>query len=159
MTVFHEAQQMSESISQDIFDYLTGLAKQAVLTYLSQAQIDFDLETTPLPIDIRPSAQASFGDYSMPVMAWSRSLKRAPLQIAEGLAAALREQHLPDIQEVSATKPGYVNFRLSRPVAGSQIITRVQDAGADFGRSHQGVGTKVIVEHTNINSNKAAHVG
>ncbi len=159
MTVFHEAQQMSESISQDIFDYLTGLAKQAVLTYLSQAQIEFDLETTPLPIDIRPSAQASFGDYSMPVMAWSRSLKRAPLQIAEGLVAALREQHLPDVQEVSATKPGYVNFRLSRPVTGGQIITRVLEAGADFGRNHQGVGTKVIVEHTNINSNKAAHVG
>jgi arginyl-tRNA synthetase len=33
------------------------------------------------------------------------------------------------------------------------------EAGADFGQQDRGVGTKVIVEHTAINSNKAAHVG
>jgi arginyl-tRNA synthetase len=159
MTVFHEAQQMSESASQDIFDYLTELAKQAVLTYLAKEQIELDLETTPLPIDMRPSAQTSFGDYSMPVMAWSRILKRAPLLIAEGLAAVIREQAQPGIQEITATKPGYINFRLDRPATGSQVVARVLDAGADFGQNPLGVGTKIIVEHTNINSNKAAHVG
>ncbi len=35
----------------------------------------------------------------------------------------------------------------------------VVEAGADFGQNDVGVGTKVVIEHTNINSNKAAHVG
>ena len=33
------------------------------------------------------------------------------------------------------------------------------EAGADFGQNESGLGTKVVIEHTNINSNKAAHVG
>ncbi|MBO0782635.1 MAG: hypothetical protein J2P37_27795, partial [Ktedonobacteraceae bacterium] len=61
---------MSEDATpKDFYDYLTGLVKQAVATYLQQEQIDFDIEQ--LPIDLRFSAQSSFGDYSMPVMAWA----------------------------------------------------------------------------------------
>ncbi|MBX5450088.1 MAG: arginine--tRNA ligase, partial [Thermogemmatispora sp.] len=39
------------------------------------------------------------------------------------------------------------------------IMVRVLEAGPDFGQSEVGIGTKIVVEHTNINSNKAAHVG
>ncbi len=42
------------------------------------------------------------------------------------------------------------------PIVGQAIIERILEAGADFGQSAVGVGTKVVVEHTNINSNKAA---
>ncbi|HET9920204.1 MAG TPA: arginine--tRNA ligase, partial [Ktedonobacteraceae bacterium] len=48
---------------------------------------------------------------------------------------------------------------LSHPIAGRIIIERVLEDGADFGQNTVGIGTKVIVEHTAINSNKAAHVG
>src|SRR5258707_11488728 len=65
----------------------------------------------------------------------------------------------PAIEEITVTRPGFLNFRLNRPAAGKAIIERVLEAGADFGRNNAGTGTKVIVEHTNINSNKAAHVG
>jgi arginyl-tRNA synthetase len=75
------------------------------------------------------------------------------------LAAQFRAMHIPAIEEITVTKPGYINFRLSHPQVGREIIERVLEAGADFGQNNVGVGTKVIVEHTNINSNKAAHVG
>src|SRR5260370_30824612 len=65
----------------------------------------------------------------------------------------------PAIEEITVTKPGFLNFRLNRPAAGKAIIERILEAGADFGRNNAGTGTKVIIEHTNINSNKAAHVG
>src|SRR5690242_20583053 len=144
---------------KDIYEYLTGLVKQATLEYLAQEQIDFDVEQ--LPIDIRFSAQASFGDYSMPVMAWAskNKLGRPPLQIAEALGTLLRGMDLPGIQEITVTKPGYLNFRLNRAAMGRDIIEQVLEEGADFGQNNAGTGTKVVVEHTAVNSNKAAHVG
>jgi arginyl-tRNA synthetase len=158
MTVISEAQHMSESAGKDFYDYLTALVKQAVATYLAREEIVFDIEK--LPIDLRFSAQSSFGDYSMPVMGWSKNkLGRPPLQIAEALTTILKDMQPAAIEEITATKPGFVNFRLNRAQVGRTIIERVLEAGPDFGLSESGVGTKVIVEHTNINSNKAAHVG
>lgn len=144
---------------KDIYDYLNSLVKQATLDYLAQEHIDFDVEQ--LPVDIRFSAQASFGDYSMPVMAWAgkNKLGRPPMAIAEALASILRGMDLPGIQEITVTKPGYLNFRLNRIALGRDIIERVIEEGADFGQNDSGVGTKVVVEHTAMNSNKAAHVG
>ena len=152
-----KAKQMTKSSEEDIHEYLTSLIKQAAKAYLAQEQINSDVEE--LPIDLRFSAQSSFGDYSMPVMPWARKLGRPPLSIAERLAMVLREINDPAIEEITVTKPGYLNFRLNRPATGKAIIQRVLEAGADFGRNKVGIDTKVVVEHTNINSNKAAHVG
>src|SRR5579884_1823957 len=142
---------------KDIYEYLTGLVKEATRQYLAEESIDFDVEQ--LPIDLRFSAQASFGDYSMPVMAWAskNKLGRPPVVIAEALATRLRGMDLPGIQEITVTKPGYLNFHLNRAAMGRDIIERVIEDGADFGQNDSGVGTKVIVEHTAVNSNKAAH--
>ncbi|MBO0795022.1 MAG: arginine--tRNA ligase, partial [Ktedonobacteraceae bacterium] len=151
---------MSEDATpKDFYDYLTGLVKQAVATYLQQEQIDFDIEQ--LPIDLRFSAQSSFGDYSMPVMAWAskKMLSRPPFPLAEALASILRDNKSSLIQEITATKPGFLNFRLNQPEVGKAIMRRVLEAGPDFGRNNVGSATKVVVEHTAINSNKAAHVG
>ncbi|MBV9689034.1 MAG: arginine--tRNA ligase, partial [Ktedonobacteraceae bacterium] len=159
MTVVSEAYSMSASAPKDFPAHLTALIKQATTIYLAQQHLLLDIEQ--LPIDLRFSAQASFGDYSMPVMRWAKKnmLDRPPLQIAEALATLLREMRIPSIEEISVTPPGYLNFRLNRPEIGANIIASVLEAGADFGQQHCGVGTKVVVEHTSINSNKAAHVG
>jgi len=150
---------VSETTPRDLHDYLTTLIKQATSTYLAREQIDYDVNQ--LPIDLRFSAQASFGDYSMPVMPWAgkNKLGRPPLPIAEALAAILGEMNSAAIQEITVTKPGFLNFRLHRPFLGQSIIERVLEAGPDFGQNNVGAGTKVIIEHTAINSNKAAHVG
>ena len=150
---------MAESTPRDLHEYLTTFITQALATYLAQEAISFDVEQ--LPIDLRFSAQASFGDYSVPVMPWAskNKLARQPMLIAEALATILRDMKIPAIQEISVTKPGFLNFRLNRPFIGQVIIERVLDAGADFGQNDVGRGTKVVIEHTNINSNKAAHVG
>jgi arginyl-tRNA synthetase len=159
MAITSEARFMTETPVKDFFEYLTSHIKNAVVTYLAREEIAFDAEQ--LPFDLRPSAQASFGDYSMPVMAWSGKsrLGRPALQLAESLKSILDDMHIAEIQEITVTKPGFLNFRLDRAEVGRAIIERVLEAGPDFGQSRQGIGTKVIVEHTAINSNKAAHVG
>ena len=151
---------MSENATyQDFYDYLTALIKQAVTTYVAQERIQVDI--AQLPIDLRFSAQSAFGDYSVPVMSWAakNKLGRPPLQIAEALVSILSDMQNPAIQEVTATKPGYINFRLRRTQVGRTIMEHVLAAGPDFGHNSIGSGVKTLVEHTNINSNKAAHVG
>src|SRR5437764_6234913 len=129
MTTTSQVQHMTESTPRDLHEYLTTFIKQAIVTYLTQEQIDFDVEQ--LPIDLRFSAQASFGDYSIPVMSWAgkNKLGRPPLQIAEALATILRDMAIPTIQEITVTRPGYINFRLNRPSVGRDIIERVLEAG------------------------------
>src|SRR5438105_13497613 len=126
---------MTESTPRDLHEYLTTFIKQAIVTYLTQEQIDFDVEQ--LPIDLRFSAQASFGDYSMPVMSWTskNKLGRPPLPIAEALASELRSMRIPAIEEITVTKPGFLNFRLNRPVIGRAIMERILEEGADFGQN------------------------
>lgn len=150
---------MTEPAPQDFYEYLTSRIKEAVQTYLEQEHIAFDI--AQLPIDLRFSAQASFGDYSMPVMPWSgkNKLGRPPLPLAEAIKTILTNMHISEIQEITVTKPGFLNFRLNRSEVGKTIIERVLEAGPDFGQSTVGARTKVVIEHTAINTNKAAHVG
>lgn len=159
MSATSEAQHMSESTAKDLYEYLTAVIKQAVSTYLAQEKIQFDVDQ--LPIDLRFSAQSSFGDYSMPIMSWQgkNRLGRPALPMAEALVTILQNMNIPIIKEITPTRPGYINFRLNRPEVGKSIMERVLEDGPDFGQNSIGAGTKVIVEHTNINSNKAAHVG
>ena len=157
MTITSEVPSMTGP--KDFLEYLTALIQQAVAIYLEQERIEIDKEQ--LPIDLRFSAQASFGDYSMPVMQWAgkNKLGRPPLQIAEALKTILHDMRISSVAEITVTKPGYINFSLNRSEVGKAIIERVIEAGPDYGHNDVGIGTKVIVEHTAINTNKAAHVG
>ncbi len=159
MTTQSETQPIRESAPEDIYSYLLALIRQATRQYLSQTALE--IEPEQLPFNLQFSAQNTFGDYSMPVMAWSskKLLGRPPFQIAEALADLLTTGGHRGVQEITVTKPGYLNFRLDRPEMGRAIIARVHDAGANFGQSKIGTGVKYLVEHTAINSNKAAHVG
>lgn len=153
MTISNEVQHTS----MDMAAYLTDQVRKALKNYLAQEELSIEL--AQLPITMRFSAQASFGDYSMPVMAWTKHIKRPPIVIAEALGNLLRTVQPAAIDEITVTKPGFLNFRLNRPAIGRSIIEQVLEQGADFGQNGVGRGERVIVEHTNINSNKAAHVG
>src|SRR6202166_1228420 len=96
------------------------------------------------------------GDFATPApMQLARTLKRNPRAIAEDLAGALRPPRL--VREVKVLGAGYLNLFLDRPAFAAALLAQgaplpaAQRAAAQSG--------KVIVEHTNINPNKAAHVG
>ena len=153
MTISKEA----HPAAQDIHSNLTALIHETIIQYLAQEGLT--IEPEQLPVVLAFSAQASFGDYSMPVMAWSRLLSRPPMAIAEAIGTLLRSAHHPALAEITVTRPGFLNFRLHRPAVGRTIIEQVLDQRTAFGQGRSGLQTKVVVEHTAINSNKAAHVG
>ena len=95
--------------------------------------------------------QASFGEFALPVaFQLARQLKKAPRAIAEELVAELPA--IDGVQSLEAAGGGYINLRLNREALCAAAIAPSAIAAA------AGDG-KVIVEHTNINPNKAAHIG
>ena len=94
------------------------------------------------------------GDFATPApMQLARTLKRPPRAIAEDLAGVLRPPRL--VREVKVLGAGYLNLFLDRPAFAAALLAL--DTGA--ARAAAARPGKTIVEHTNINPNKAAHVG
>ena len=94
--------------------------------------------------------QPSHGDLATPVcFGLAKILRRAPRQIATELCAELPQ--VEGIRSLEVAGPGYVNARFDRA---SYAL------GAFSGIEPETVETaKAIIEHTNINPNKAAHIG
>jgi arginyl-tRNA synthetase len=99
------------------------------------------------------------GDMALPLaMELARQLRRPPRQIAAEIAAALGAQ--PGVARAEVAGAGYVNLFLDRAAFAAQLAS----PGGDSQRSEEsavslGTAGKIIVEHTNINPNKAAHIG
>jgi arginyl-tRNA synthetase len=101
-----------------------------------------------VPVEFPPDP--SFGDLATPVaLGLARTLRRAPRQIAQDIAE--RVERLPGVSSVEIAGPGFVNIRVDRTAALGRLLGDEPAAAARPG--------KLIVEHTNINPNKAAHIG
>ena len=92
----------------------------------------------------------SLGDFACPVaFDLAKALRKAPRAIATELAGAVA---LPaGVREARVEGAGYLNFFLERGP-----VVRALLAGGEAPRPRP---EKIIVEHTNINPNKAAHIG
>jgi arginyl-tRNA synthetase len=101
--------------------------------------------------------ERALGDVAVPVaFTLARRLRKAPRAIAQELAAALGP--IDGVLRVEAAPNGYLNFFLDRPYWLNRWLTFRLKAEAT-GSAAEGTGDKVIVEHTAINPNKAAHIG
>jgi len=109
-------------------------------------------------VDHKPTVevplQRRLGDLASPcALHLARELRQAPRTIAERLIETLE---LPSgFDRVTVEGPGYVNFHLDRTAFAAAML----DAVPLRPSSTEGQPAKVIVEHTNINPNKAAHIG
>lgn len=111
-----------------------------------------------VPFNVPPKRE--IGDFSTAVcLAQAKVQKRAPIQIAEDVKRELDKVKLPYIKEVTVTPPGYLNFKIDHGRYVKTIIDRVAKEADAFGDTNVGRGRKVIVEHTNVNPNKAMHIG
>lgn len=116
------------------------------------------LAVDDVPFNVPPKRE--FGDFSTAIcLSQAKVQKRAPMQIAEEVAVELRKQNLPYIKEILLTPPGYLNFKIDHARYVKSVIDRVHKEKADFGKSNVGRKRRVLVEHTNVNPNKAMHIG
>jgi len=103
------------------------------------------------PAQTEQPKQASFGEISVPAaFQLARQLKKAPKAIAAELSEAVGT--IEGVTAIEIAGNGYLNLRLDRGYYAAGLL--LGDGAAAAAK-----GEKIIVEHTNINPNKAAHIG
>jgi arginyl-tRNA synthetase len=117
----------------------------------------YDLDVPTVVIDAPPKVE--MGEFAMPFsFEMAKQLRKAPRKIAEEVVA---EMPIPDgFEKFEVAGAGYINARLKRDQAAHALAAETAIALAD----HEGEGAadvkgKILVEHTSINPNKAAHIG
>ena len=100
------------------------------------------------------------GDFSTPVsLKLAKPRRKAPLLIAEELRRGLCDPPVPYIRTVTVSPPGFLNFFLDDRAYAADLIQEALTAGDDYASVPPRSEGKALVEHTNVNPNKAMHVG
>jgi arginyl-tRNA synthetase len=128
-----------------VFAVIERRIREQIRAYLATRIADLP------PIHVEQPKESAFGEFALPIaFHLARQLRKAPRVIAQEIAA-----DFPPIEGIAAVEiagGGYLNLRLDRGVYAAGLL-RGEDAPAEHAPG------KVIVEHTNINPNKAAHIG
>jgi arginyl-tRNA synthetase len=110
----------------------------------------YQIELAAIVVEQPPKIQ--FGEFALPLcFELARQLRKAPRKIAEEIVAAIPP--MAGIAAFEVAGGGYINVRLDRAAAAAIVAQGGMEslAPADAG--------KILVEHTSINPNKAAHIG
>jgi arginyl-tRNA synthetase len=98
------------------------------------------------------------GELALPVaFDLARKVRRSPKDIAQELALAA--EAIPGVWKVAVAGAGYLNFYLDRPKLALELSKSIDGRRFGLAPDQDGSAGKIIVEHTNINPNKAAHIG
>ncbi len=129
------------------------LQKQLIEAVRTILQTSWGLEVSEVVLEQPPDL--AMGEFALPVaFELARKLRKAPrmiaTELAEKLAAALRPEN--GFLGFEAAGAGYINVHLDR----TRLMTAL--AGGPSQRPSEEL-PRVLVEHTSINPNKAAHVG
>jgi arginyl-tRNA synthetase len=99
---------------------------------------------------IEPPPRVELGEFAIPIFPFAKPLRSAPLRIAETIRAEIGA--IEGIAEMQVAPPGYLNVKVDR-------VWMAAALAADQKPSSDIPAGKILVEHTSINPNKAAHIG
>ncbi|HTV64221.1 MAG TPA: arginine--tRNA ligase [Bryocella sp.] len=117
----------------------------------------YNLDLPNIVIDQPPNV--ALGEFALPLsFELAKKLRKPPRKIAEEIA---NEMPLPEgFEKLEVAGAGYINARLQRDVAARALASgTVVGALGHEGEGAANVSGKILVEHTSINPNKAAHIG
>ena len=110
---------------------------------------NYQLEVENVVVEQPPKIE--FGEYALPIaFELARKLRKAPRKIADEIVAGIGA--VPGIEKFEVAGAGYINVRVNRAEEAAAVVADqkpITDAPAG----------KVLVEHSSINPNKAAHIG
>ncbi len=117
----------------------------------------YDIDASDV-IVVETPRDPKMGDYSTSVaMRLAKQLHKRPTEIAEPIAAELRET-FPQAKSVEVANPGFINFRISEDSL-TQVINRILEEGDAYGQNDSGKGKKVLVEWVSANPTGDLHCG
>ncbi|HKD15068.1 MAG TPA: arginine--tRNA ligase [Candidatus Angelobacter sp.] len=111
----------------------------------------YGLDLREIVVDQPP--EIALGEYALPLsFELAKKLRKPPRKIAEEIVAALGA--VPGFVRLEVAGAGYINAHLDRQSAASRLFE--ESLGRSSVHYHP---IRILVEHTSINPNKAAHIG
>jgi arginyl-tRNA synthetase len=125
-----------------------SIEKQVSSAFRAHIQARYGVD---LQVNIEQPRQSDFGEMAVPAaFQLAKQLRQAPKKIAAELVDEIGP--IPGVASMEVAGNGYINLRFDRGAYGTALLRGDFEAIPDTGE-------KTIVEHTNINPNKAAHIG
>ncbi len=129
-----------------MYRYLEHVLADAILSALQRRYPGVVLPS----VVIEQPPKVELGDFAIPIFPFARPLRSAPLKIAEGIRAEAGS--IEGIAEMQVVPPGYLNVKIDWGwFAGKLAADEKPPVKVPAG--------KILVEHSSINPNKAAHIG
>jgi arginyl-tRNA synthetase len=127
-----------------------GLQQQLIQRVRDLLKRQYDVELPRVVVDQPPNV--GLGEYALPLsFELAKKLRQAPRKIAEEVVAGLGQ--VPGFEKFEVAGAGYINARINREEAARLLLN------SEGTRQGSAAGKKILVEHTSINPNKAAHIG
>ncbi len=128
---------------------LSGFRNRLAAAVAERIRALYGVDHQPV-VEVPPRRE--LGDLAFPAaLHLARELKKPPRAIGEELADGFEAPAF--VERVQVEGPGYLNVFLDRSRCAAELL------GAPLVAFPPRAGDKVIVEHTNINPNKSAHIG
>jgi len=129
-----------------LYRYLEQRLIEHLREFLRRA---YGLEDANIVVEQPPKIE--FGEYALPLaFELAKKLRKAPRKIAEEIVAGVGA--IPGFEKFEVAGAGYINVRVKRAELAAALAADEQPAAAV-------PAGKVLVEHSSINPNKAAHIG
>jgi arginyl-tRNA synthetase len=129
-----------------LYRHLEQRLASRIVEFLRLRYPDADLPK----IVIEQPPKVELGDFAIPLFPFAKPLRAAPLKIAEAIRAEIGP--IEGIAGMHVAPPGYLNVKIDRAwMAAALAAGEKPPAEIPAG--------KILVEHTSINPNKAAHIG
>jgi arginyl-tRNA synthetase len=131
-----------------VYQTLTNRLREALAGYIREKYV------VELTITLERPPKIEMGEAASPVcFELAKRLKKAPRQIAQEIANGLGK--VEGIARVEVAGGGYLNAYFDR----GAFWEALKQGGEQKADSQDWLSHKIIVEHTSINPNKAAHIG
>ncbi len=135
------------------------LAKQKLLAARVREFLRDKYQLDLANVVIEQPPKVEMGEFALPLsFELAKKLRKPPRKIAEEIVAAFTPPEGFERLEVAGA--GYINAKLKRDVAARELLQPAATGMVDHhGEGAADVTGKILVEHTSINPNKAAHIG
>lgn len=133
---------------------LAALLVQALDNHCKAADVSL---SPPDGIQVERGRGSGHGDYASNLaMQLAKVAKMPPRDLATAIVVHLPAS--PLVEKVEVAGPGFINFFVTAQAA-ALVIEKIHEQGAEFGRSHHGRGSRVLLEFVSANPTGPLHVG